>query len=216
MHSSNGSLGWRLTSFTYGHFSAAATPDVDDTLLCCVESSLPGATVADCGCGPGHMAKLFLERGAERVYAIDLLDEMLDQVPSDKRIIKVRADLRQGVPKGVECALDVVLFKRFLYFPPSLSEKVLRQWYDTLSPSGHFLLVHPEKEFFSYVFGNSHPFLNLAKRVLPLFLDAVGAYEYQLYTSRELHELCSRAVPEGVVRALSSRQRSYNLVDIVK
>ena len=99
MPSRTDQLGWKLASLTYHHFSAAATTEVDRALFAYLGNSLPGAVVVDCGCGPGHMAKLFLEKGAARVYAIDIVDKMLDRVPSHNRIVKVRADLRQGVPR---------------------------------------------------------------------------------------------------------------------
>ncbi|MBU0980162.1 MAG: class I SAM-dependent methyltransferase [Nanoarchaeota archaeon] len=214
-----GKLGWKLTSLWYDRMDSGILSNIDTILIGNLGSQMINANVVDCGCGTGHMSSLFIHHRAKMVFAVDMLENMLSQVPNDPRIIKILADLREGIPEKIlkmRGQLNIVLFKRSMYFEPDVSERILAAFYGLLADNGRIIIIHPEKSFFRYVRGSDKPAKRIIGRLGIRFLKTIRAYEYRTYTNKELMELCRRAAPEGRIEVIPTLQESFNVICLTR
>jgi malonyl-CoA O-methyltransferase len=107
---------------------------------------LSGLTVADLGCGTGRYTLRALERGARRVYAVDLSGGMLrvarSRLVRDERVALLQADM-QALPFA-EGRLDGILSGLALGYAPRL-DRAVGELGRVLRPGGFALLsdLHP-------------------------------------------------------------------------
>ncbi|MFN7145111.1 MAG: class I SAM-dependent methyltransferase, partial [Myxococcota bacterium] len=66
-----GSWAWEISARFYRRTYGPLAHGLDDQLFA-VLGDVTGKVVADVGCGPGVVVRKFLERGAAKVYAIDV------------------------------------------------------------------------------------------------------------------------------------------------
>jgi 2-polyprenyl-3-methyl-5-hydroxy-6-metoxy-1,4-benzoquinol methylase len=219
--------------YEWAYIQVAHQTDVD--LLAYLGERVVGATVADCGCGPGVGSEIFLRAGAATVVAIDSNAGMIEKArgrlasfqsgqsdgPRAEVIVRhcshegdALRQLAQEVLGGGQ--FDIVLFKRCLYMPRPRAVLTLRQAAAVLRPQGVMVVVHPERTLHRYAF--APPFgmtrytpFHLFNRAISRAAECCGAEEYTLYSRRELLALLREAVPGAVVEAIPSQQRPYNL-----
>jgi SAM-dependent methyltransferase len=226
---------WDVSARVYewAYIQVAHQTDVD--LLSYLGERVVGATVADCGCGPGVVSEKFLRAGAATVVAIDSNAGMIEKARerlsafqcgrSDgteaKVVLRHRSHegdaLRQLAQEALGgCPFDIVLFKRSLYMPRERAVYTLRQAATALRPQGVIVVVHPERTLHRYAF--APPFgitrytpFHLFNRAISRVAERCGAEEYTLYSRSDLLGLLREAVPGAVVEAIPSQQRPYNL-----
>jgi SAM-dependent methyltransferase len=188
-----------------------------------------GATVVDCGCGPGVVTEKFLQAGVSRVAAIDTNVGMIGKAKArlTKAIATGQVVLQQASHEGETLAhlhqqefggrgFDVILFKRSLYMPRPRALQTLRHAASTLCAKGVIIVVHPERSFLRYVFApplgfTPYTLFHLSNRAVSRVAEWCGMEEYTLYTHQELLSLLHEAVPGAKVELIPSRQRPYNL-----
>ncbi|MDH3598394.1 MAG: class I SAM-dependent methyltransferase [Candidatus Tectomicrobia bacterium] len=226
---------WDVSARVYEWAYIQVAHQTDADLLAYLGERVIGATVADCGCGPGVVSEKFLRAGAATVVAIDSNAGMIDKArvrltafpfgQSDGTAPKVVVrqcshegdalrQLAQEVLGGGQ--FDIVLFKRSLYMPRPRAVLTLRQAATALRPQGVIAVVHPERTLQRYAF--APPFgitrytpFHLFNRAISRVAERCGAEEYTLYSRSELLALLREAVPGAVVETIPSRQRPYNL-----
>ncbi len=220
---------WNVSAFVYewAYIQVAHQTDVD--LIRYLGARVEGATVADCGCGPGIVSEKFLRAGAGTVVAIDsnagmiekARDRLIRSYPAGQVVVRQRSHEGDALTQLTQGALggrgfDIVLFKRSLYMPRPRALCTLRQAALALRARGVIVVVHPERRLKRYAF--APPFgttrytpFHLFNRAISRVAERCGAEEYTLYSRRELLGLLQEAVPEAVVEAIPSRQRPYNL-----
>lgn len=220
---------WNLSALVYEWSYIQAAHQTDADFLHYLGERVVGATVADCGCGPGVVAEKLLEAGAARVVAIDANGGMISKAKA--RLAKAMATgqvlVRHASHEGETLAclrqkelggrgFDIVLFKRSLYMPRPRALLTLRHAADTLCAKGVMVVVHPERSLWRYAFAppcglTPYTFFHLCNRALSRAAEWCGMEEYTLYPRGELLSLLHEAVPEARVELIPSRQRPYNL-----
>ena len=118
---------WCLSAPFYARTYDDLAHQLDKDLFAYLGRRTQGAVVADCGCGPGVVTKKFLQRGAGRVFAIDLNAAMLHQV-RERLADAVTAGRVVLVHRAADACLFPELRERFLDgsgFDPSLSLSVV-------------------------------------------------------------------------------------------
>jgi SAM-dependent methyltransferase len=226
---------WDVSARVYewAYIQVAHQTDVD--LLAYLGERVVGATVADCGCGPGVVSEKFLRAGAAAVVAIDSNAGMIKkacerltafqsgQSDATEPKVVVRHCSHEGdaLRQLAQAALgggqfDIILFKRSLYMPRERAVYTLRQAATALRPQGVIVVVHPERTLHRYAF--APPFgitrytpFHLFNRAISRVAERCGAEEYTLYSRSDLLGLLREAVPGAVVEAIPSQQRPYNL-----
>ncbi len=220
---------WHLSSMVYEWSYIQVAHQTDTDVLAYLGDRVVGATVADCGCGPGVVAEKFLAAGASRVVAIDTNAGMIGkaQLRLAKAIETGQVVLRQASHEGETLSwlqqhelggrsFDVVLFKRSLYMPRGRALQTLRQAASTLQPQGVVVVIHPERSLWRYAFAppvgiRPYTWFHLGNRVVSRLAEWCGVEEYTLYSRSELLSLLQEAVPEARAESIPSRQRPYNL-----
>jgi 2-polyprenyl-3-methyl-5-hydroxy-6-metoxy-1,4-benzoquinol methylase len=199
-------------------------------MFTCLGNQLEGAVVVDCGCGPGNLTEKLLERGAARVFAIDLNISMIRQL---------EARLPEAIQKGQVIAVharfdgqvfakllssdssidgfDVVLFKRSLYVPPREAHTILQGAVASLRPGGKLVVAHVERSLRKYAFRDgsiitSYTPYHLVNRLFSRAGHYLHLGEYRLYTQAELLNLVQNAANGKKVEIIPSKQNSYNMV----
>lgn len=220
---------WHLSALVYewSYVRIAHQPDAD--MLYYLGDRVVGATVIDCGCGPGVVVEKFLQAGAARVVAIDTNAGMLDKAKQRlaKAIATGQVMLRQMSHEGNTLGqlsaqeldgrhFDIVLFKRSLYMPRPRALQTLRQAASALHPKGTIIVVHPERSLARYAFAppfglTPYTAFHLLNRLVSRLAEWCGVEEYTLYSRHELPALLREAVPEARVDLIPTRQRPYNL-----
>lgn len=217
-------MGWDLSALTYARTYGLLSHQLDSDLLSYLGDRLKGATVADCGCGPGVVAHKLAMQGAARVFAIDVSDQMLRRIPRDSRIVPVQATMeslpldrlrRAQAPGG----FDLILFKRSLYMERSAASAVLTNAHGHLRPGGCIAIIHPEKALVPYLFGYTprlgrYTAYHLFNRTVSLISQLLGTHSYALYTRDQLLDLAASVAGEQHVDPIPTRQRAFNLVAI--
>jgi SAM-dependent methyltransferase len=221
---------WYLSAFFYewSYIRVAHQTDVD--FFRYLGDRVIGATVADCGCGPGVVTEKFLEAGAARVVAIDANAGMIGKAQARlaKSIEAGQVAIRHASYEGEALAslrqqelqgrgFDIVLFKRSLYMPRARALLTLRYAASTLRTKGVMVVVHPERALSRYAFAppfgvTAYTLFHLFNRTISRLAEWGGMEEYTLYTRQELLMLLREAVPEAQVHFIPSQQRPYNLV----
>ena len=220
---------WNLSALVYEWSYIHVAHQTDADFLHYLGERVVGATVADCGCGPGVVAEKLLAAGAARVVAIDANASMIGKARARlaKAIAAGQALVRHASHEGetLTClrqkelggrGFDIVLFKRSLYMPRPRALLTLRQAAATLHARGVMVVVHPERSLSRYAFAppfglTPYTLFHLCNRVLSRLAEWCGMEEYTLYSRCELLSLLGEAVPEARVECIPSRQRPYNL-----
>jgi SAM-dependent methyltransferase len=220
---------WHLSALVYEWSYIRVAHQIDTDVFTYLRDRVMGATVLDCGCGPGVVVEKFLEAGAARVVAIDTNAGMIEQAKArlTKALATGQALLRQASHEGdtllqlhqQELAgrgCDIVLFKRSLYMPRPRALRTLQQAASILSTNGVVIVVHPERSLIRYAFAppfglTPYTVFHLGNRAASRMAEWFGVEEYTLYSRQELLALLRQAVPEAKVELIPSRQRPYNL-----
>ena len=220
---------WHISSMVYERSYIRVAHQTDIDLLTYLGGRVVGATVVDCGCGPGVVTEKFLQAGASRVVAIDTNTGMLHKAQARlaKAITTGQVLLQQASHEGETLAqlhqhelegrgFDIVLFKRSLYMPRPRAIQTLRHAASTLCAKGVMVIVHPERSLFRYAFAppfglTPYTLFHLGNRMVSRLAEWCGMEEYTLYSRRELLSLLHEAVPEATVELIPSQQRPYNL-----
>lgn len=223
---------WNVSALVYewAYIQVAHQTDVD--LFAYLGERVRGATVADCGCGPGVVSDKFLRAGAAQVVALDSNPSMIEKTrrrlrpyaASGRAIIVQRSHAGSGVAqvaREVLCGerFDIALFKRSLYMSRVQAVTTLRHVASVLRPGGTIAVVHPERQLLRYAFApplgmtRYTPF-HLFNRAISRLAEFFGAEEYTLYSRGELLALLQEAVPEARVVSIPSQQRPYNLATL--
>lgn len=220
---------WNLSAFVYEWAYIQVAHQVDADLLAYLGKRVVGATVADCGCGPGVVSEKFLQAGATTVIAIDVNAGMIEKAQARLTHIQHNGQvlvrhlsheggtlpsLRQRELEGR--GFDIVLFKRSLYMPRPRALHTLRQAAAALQTNGVIVVVHPERLLHRYAFApplgiTRYTPLHLVNRAISRVAERCGVEEYTLYSRGELLDLLREAVPAAAVELIPSQQRPYNL-----
>jgi SAM-dependent methyltransferase len=221
---------WYLSALFYewSYIQVAHQTDVD--FFRYLGDRIVGATVVDCGCGPGIVTEKFLIAGATRVVAIDANARMIEKaqarlakaIASGQVLLQHSSHEGETLPSLQHLALgdrgfDIVLFKRSLYMPRTRALLTLRRAVSTLCTNGIMVVVHPERALWRYAFAppfgiTGYTFFHLFNRAVSRLAECCGMEEYTLYSRRELLSLLHEAVPEARVELIPSQQRPYNLM----
>lgn len=223
-----------MSSFFYARTYLRIAHQVDDDLISYLGGRLPGAWVADCGCGPGVVAEKLLQHGAARVLAIDRNPRMLAQVRArlPDRLADGSLEVIAGSFDGPFFSeltarsadrrlLDVVLFKRSLYGPRRETSETLRCAMGAVRPGGVVVVIHPERSLLRYALGDgervtSFTAFHLFNRFISRIGEFLGAGPYTLYGRSELIDLMRTAADGQSVETVPTSQRAYNLVAITR
>ncbi|MGQ4808583.1 hypothetical protein NKDENANG_01970 [Candidatus Entotheonellaceae bacterium PAL068K] len=221
---------WHLSSLVYEWAYIRVAHQTDTDCLAYLGDRVVGASVIDCGCGPGVVTEKFLRAGASRVVAIDTNTGMIGKARMRlaEAIEAGQVVLRQVSHEGATLTrlhqqelggkgFDIVLFKRSLYMPRPRALQTLRYAAAALGANGVIVIVHPESSLCRYAFAppfglTPYTLFHLGNRAASRFAEWCGMEEYTLYARHELLLLLGEAVPEAKVELIPSRQRSYNLV----
>lgn len=221
---------WHISSLLYEWAYIRVAHQTDADFLAYLGNRVVGATVIDCGCGPGVVTEKFLRAGASRVMAIDTNTGMIGKaktrlapaIEAGRVLLRQTSHEGDGLTRLHQQELgsqgcDIVLFKRSLYMPRPLAVQTLRHAAATLCPNGVLVVVHPERSLFRYAFAppcgvTPYTLFHLGNRAASRLAEWCGMEEYRLYSRRELLGLLREAVPEAKVALIPSQQRPYNLV----
>jgi 2-polyprenyl-3-methyl-5-hydroxy-6-metoxy-1,4-benzoquinol methylase len=220
---------WNLSALFYEWSYIRVAHQTDTEFLHYLGERVVGATVADCGCGPGVVAEKILAAGAALVVAIDANANMVGKAKARlaKAIATGQALVWHASHEGdtlaclcqkelEERGFDIILFKRSLYMPRPRALVTLRHAAATLRAKGMMVVVHPERSLVRYAFGPPvgiapYTLFHLCNRALSRVAEWCGMEEYTLYSRHELLALLHEAVPEARVELIPSHQRPYNL-----
>jgi 2-polyprenyl-3-methyl-5-hydroxy-6-metoxy-1,4-benzoquinol methylase len=214
---------WDLSALVYKRTYDAAAHLIDEYVIETIADGILGGVVVDAGCGPGVVVPRFLASGARRVIAVDLSDAMLGQVLNHASVTKVAANLQPGAfaalrrdhePRG----FDLIWFKRSLYHDDATALELLRDAYESLSPRGRIVVIHPESSLWRYIFDDRGDELRLASytayhafnRAISETLRALGLHTYRHRTAAELLALGTTAASQARVSLLDSHVSAFN------
>lgn len=112
-----------------------------------VSRYVSGCEVLEAGCAAGIGARLFAERGARRVLALERSAELLQQARAatvDPRIEYRQADLNEPLPCASE-SFDVVVCTEVLEHIPS-QHAAIQEFYRVLRPGGRLIVSVPDPD----------------------------------------------------------------------
>lgn len=220
---------WHVSALVYEWAYIQIAHQTDEDFLAYLGNRVVGATVADCGCGPGIATEKFLAAGAGRVVSIDINASMIGKtrvrlagaIAAGRVVVHHASHEGNTLPHLCQKVLGglgfhIVLFKRSLYMPRQRALQTLRRAASTLAPGGVLAVIHPERSLRRYAFtpplgvARYTPF-HLVNRAVSRVAEWSHLEEYTLYSGQELLTLLREAVPEARVETIPSRQRSYNL-----
>jgi 2-polyprenyl-3-methyl-5-hydroxy-6-metoxy-1,4-benzoquinol methylase len=214
---------WDVSALLYKRTYDAAAHRIDECVIEAVADGVLGGTVVDAGCGPGVVVPRFIAAGARRIIAVDLSDAMLGQVSNHPIVTKVAADLQPGAFAALRrdhepSGFDLIWFKRSLYHDDSIALELLRDAYESLSPRGCMVVIHPESSLWRYIFDHRGDELRLASytayhtfnRVISETLRALGLHTYRHRTAAELLALGTAAAPQARVGLLDTNVSAFN------
>lgn len=224
---------WRISSLFYRFSYIELAHQLDEDLFAYLGDRVKDAVVVDCGCGPGIVTEKFAERGASRIFAVDVNEAMLQQMRHRlsmagmyDRVIEIRQsftpalfiDLRQHFLDGD--GFDVVLFKRSLYLPPEQALPVLKEAVASLNQEGLLILIHGDRSWRNYVLGPdgkpaSYSPFHFFNRVVSLLGAKSSIGTYKLYSGGELESLLTGSFPQHRVEQIPSQQKAYNLFAVL-
>lgn len=102
----------------------------------------PGCRVLDIACGTGVLEPVLLARGAERVTAIDLSEQMIARAREkcgDPRVEFLAGDILEFAQTGFDVA---IIYSAYPHFADK--EVLARQVWQALAPGGRFIVAHSE------------------------------------------------------------------------
>jgi SAM-dependent methyltransferase len=223
---------WYLSAPFYAQTYDDLAHQLDEDLFAYLGGRTQGAVVADCGCGPGVVTAKFLQRGAARVFAIDVNAAMLRQVRArladavaTRRVVPVHRvvdarlfpELRERFLDG--SGFDIALFKRSLYIKREQALPVLQAVVANLNLGGVLAVIHGERSLRRYAIGpglrpTRYTAYHLFNRSISKLGEKLGIGHYSVYTRGELLDLLCTAAPGRKVELIPSQQRAYNLVAV--
>jgi|GEM_PF-1156343 len=219
-------VAWSVSGYFYAFSYGPLAHQLDADLMAYVGPALIGATVADCGCGPGVVTAKLVAGGAGHVYAIDANSKMLSQVEPGPKVTIVKATMESlpldSLPGAhAERGLDLVVFKRSLYMTRDVALLVLRHAYAALRPGGRIVIVHPERSLLRYAFGaprrlRRHTPYHLFNRSISKVGEFVGVESYTLHTPQELLTLAREVDPHAAAEEIPTAQQAFVMVAIVR
>jgi SAM-dependent methyltransferase len=224
---------WHFSAPFYRRTYIGIAHQLDEDLFAYLGARTQGAVVADCGCGPGVVTEKFLDRGTERVFAIDVNPAMLSQVKERLpdaieagQVVVVQrtadaqlfSDLRHQFLAGG--GFDVILFKRSLYVRREGALTILGAAVAGLNPGGVLAVIHGERSLRRYAFGpglrpTHYTPYHLFNRTISRLGEILRLGDYTLYTQVELLDLLRTAAPSRQVELIPSQQQAYNLMAVV-
>jgi SAM-dependent methyltransferase len=220
---------WHVSALVYERAYIQVAHQTDADFLHYLGDRIVGATVADCGCGPGIVTEKLLIAGAAKVVAIDANAGMIQKarlrlakaITTGRVLLQHASYEADTLPRMCQAALggrgfDIILFKRSLYMPRLRALQTLRYAAATLCPKGVLVIVHPERRLLRYAF--APPFgmtrytpFHLFNRAVSRIAEWSRMEEYTLYSHQELLTLLREAVPTARVACIPTQQRPYNL-----
>lgn len=220
---------WYLSAVFYRLVEARVACQVDEDFFAYLGDRVRDAIVADCGCGPGIVVEKFLNRGAAKVYAIDVNPWMLIQTkrrvadctnPGRVQVVQraFSSEFFQSLSaNGSKISFNIILFKRSLYVRPMQAQRILPAAGQSLTPGGMLAIIHPERSLRRYAFGpgtqlKSHTIYYLFNRTISQLGDWMGIGQYTLYDQHELLRLVRASLPDFRVESIPTSQSAYNLV----
>lgn len=225
-------LSWYVSAVLYRFSYIRIARQIDDDLFAYLGDKLDGILVADCGCGPGHMAERLLANGVGQLLAIDHNASMLRQlearVPEAVRANQVKTVQSRFTPSifseylteiDAYSGYGLILFKRSLYMPRVEALVLLQAAVASLASGGVVVVIHGERSLRRYAFSPemkfaSHTPFHLINRFFSRLGHFLGVGEYNLYTRQELMDLLTEAAGGNPVEIIPSKQRAYNLMAI--
>lgn len=211
-----GTWAWEISARFYRRTYGPLAHRLDEAVFARV-GDVRGKVVADVGCGPGVVTRKLLERGAARVYALDVSPAMLAQAPDDPCVEKILGNVEDD-PLGRlgEGAIDLAIFKRSLYMPRPAALAALRSARRALRPRGAIVVVHPEASVFAYAFGRPprlrrHTPYHLFNRGISTLGVLLGGEDYGVYTRDGLARLLADAGDGARVEVSDGGEGAFNL-----
>lgn len=214
---------WHVSALAYRWSYLRVTHYADEDLFRLLGDRVRGATVIDCGCGPGVLSQKLLHVGAGHVLAVDANRSMIRQ--ARRRLAghlrTGRATVAQAYVDSTFFAagttpVDLVIFKRSLYAPPGEAVATVRSAVGALAPGGGVIVVHPERSAWRYAFGvpprwRRHTAFHLANRAVSVAAARLGVSGYRTHSVAGLLHLLSVAAPGARVEAGSTTQQAYHV-----
>jgi SAM-dependent methyltransferase len=220
---------WYLSAMFYQRVDLHVAHQADEDFFAYLGDRVRGAIIADCGCGPGIVVEKFLERGAAKVYAIDVNPWMLVQVrrrtagcPDPERVQIILqafnpAFFQSLADHGRGLAFDIILFKRSLYVRPEQARRILFAASKCLIPGGMLVIIHPQDSLRRYAFGSrmkleSYTGYYLFNRTISQLGAWMGIGEYSVYNEPGLLDMVRASLPDFRVESVPTSQSPYNIV----
>ena len=126
--------------YTARFFDELASKPLDRALLdCFIELARGRGTIADIGCGPGHVARYLADRGA-RVMGIDLSPRMTQLAQRLSPDIPFRQGDMLALDLDADALGGIVAFYSVIHVPPESVPRVMREFHRVLRPGGLALL----------------------------------------------------------------------------
>ena len=223
---------WHVSARFYRRTYIRIAHQLDEELFAYLGGRIPGASVADCGCGPGVVAEKVVQRGAARVLAIDVNPGMLRQAQARlapaiaagrveivARLVDAALFRELRADESIGAGLDVILFKRSLYDRPPKALATLQAALACLRPGGVLAVIHAERSLRRYAFGprlrpTRHTAYHLFNRLVSRLGERLGVGRYTLYSEAELLTLLHAAAGDRPVERIPSRQQAYIMAAI--
>jgi SAM-dependent methyltransferase len=213
--------GWNVSALFYERTYGPLAHQLDEDVFRYLGARVQQGVVVDAGCGPGVVVRKFIERGADKVFAVDVSSAMLKQVPAHPRVEPVLGSVSPQLLvdlafRSTPVGFDILLFKRSLYQSRTAARELLETAFSLLRPGGRIVVVHPEGDWKRYAFGapgrlRSHTPYHLFNRAVSLGAVWVGAEEYALYTREQLFSLLESVGGADAVESIPSQQGAFNL-----
>ncbi|HIK33600.1 MAG TPA: class I SAM-dependent methyltransferase [Oscillatoriales cyanobacterium M4454_W2019_049] len=121
-----------------------------------------GLQVLDLGCGEGYCSRKLMQRGAKRVWGIDLSDKMIEAAIAQEAReplgidyeVGCATDLQQIADSSIDLVLAVFLFN---YLTVAQTRQCMAEVARVLRPGGHFVFSVPHPAF-PYMRNAEYPF----------------------------------------------------------
>lgn len=113
---------------------------LDRALLAAVAEMAAGGTVADIGCGPGHVAAHLAGLGAD-VVGIDLSRSMVEIARADHPQVRFEVASMTALPQGDGSLAAAVLMYSIIHLGPADRDRTIAELRRVLQPGGIALLA---------------------------------------------------------------------------
>lgn len=225
-----GNFMWSIVARGYNATYSPLMDEIDEKIFAFLAShgKLEGKVALDAGAGTGVMSVKCIQHGMQEVYALDKNFTMLSMLSKDPtyqenlgRIHLYGGDFNEGavtrLAENVGKTFDAVFFKRCLYSGEDEAVRVLKEAYEVVSPGGHLVVVHPEKDLATYCKNEEGGFapLHFMRRFGSFLIKAGGAH-YMPYTSQQLTDICGEVAPNTTLQVIEPSRPAYNIRVIPK